>query len=143
VTFFVDANVIIYSAVPSAFRDGCLEILEAVALAEADGRTSSAALEEVWYIERSGRAGNLDGLTQRAYTLFTPLLPVTDQAFRLALTVEAPDLGTNDRLHVGTCIANEVEVIVSADAGFDGVRGVGRVDPLDARSRGRLLGSGR
>jgi predicted nucleic acid-binding protein len=143
VTFFVDANVMIYSAVPSAYRDGCIEILEAIARAEVDGRTSTAALEEVWYIERSGRVGKLDGLTKRAYTLFTPLLPVTDQAFLLALTVEAPHLGTNDRLHVGTCIANEMNVIVSADAGFDRVRGLSRVDPLDARSRRRLLASNR
>jgi predicted nucleic acid-binding protein len=145
VTFFVDANVVVYSAVPSEYRDGCLQVLEAIARGEVGGRTSTAALEEVWYIERSGRAGKLDGLTEHAYTLFTPLLLVTDESFRLALAlaVEAPQLGTNDRLHVGTCLAHEVGVIVSADAGFDGVRGIRRVDPLDARSRRRLLASGR
>lgn len=141
-TFFVDTNVVVYSAAPSDYREGCLEILEAIARGEVDGRTSPAVLEEVWYIERSGRGGNIEGLAERAYTLFTPLLPVTDQAFLLALGLEAPKLGTNDRLHVGTCMAHEVEVIVSADAGFDGVGGVRRVDPLNARSRRRLLASG-
>jgi predicted nucleic acid-binding protein len=143
VTFFVDANVVVYSAVPSEYREGCLQVLEAMARGDVEGRMSTAVLEEVWHIERSGRAGRLDGLTERAYTLFTPLLPVTDQSFRLALAVEAPQLGTNDRLHAGTCLAHEVGVIVSADAGFDGVRGIRRVDPLDARSRRRLLASGR
>jgi len=138
-SFFVDANVLVCSAVSSDYREGCFEILEAIARREVDGGTSPAALEEVWCIERSGRAGILEGLTTQAYTLFTPLLPVTDQAFRLGLAVRAPRLGTNDRLHVGTCLAHEIEVIVSADAGFDGVKGVRRIDPLDSRSRRRLM----
>ena len=138
-TFFVDANVLVYSAVPSEYREPCREILGAIARGEAAGRTSTAALEEVWYLELSGRAGALDGLTERAYTLFAPLLPVTDEAFRLALSLEAPALGPNDRLHVGTCLAHGIDIVASADAGFDRVRGVRRVDPLDTRARRRLL----
>jgi predicted nucleic acid-binding protein len=34
----IDANVIVYAAVPSKYRDACLEILEAVAEGKADGR---------------------------------------------------------------------------------------------------------
>jgi len=139
VTFFVDANVIIYSAVPSEYREGCLEILDAVARGTAEGRTSTAALEEVWYIELSGRVGNLEGLTEQAFTLFTPLLPVTDEAFRLALQLDAPQLGPNDRLHAGTCMTQGIETIVSADEGFDRLAHVARVDPLNVRSRRRLL----
>lgn len=138
-TFFVDANVLIYSAVPCDWREPCLEILEAIARGEADGRTSTAVLEEVWYVELSGRAGKLDGLTERAYTLLAPLLPVTDEAFRSALSLDAPELGPNDRLHVGTCLTHGIEVVVSADRGFDQVRGVRRVDPLDRRALRRLL----
>ena len=131
-TFFVDANVVIYSAVPSQYRESCLEILDAISRGEAEGKTSAAVLEEVWYVERSGRAGNVDGLAAHAYTLFTPLLAVTDEAFRLALSVtEASTLGTNDRVHVGTCWAHGVTSIVSADAGFDRVRDIRRIDPLD------------
>jgi predicted nucleic acid-binding protein len=138
-TFFVDANVLIYGAVPSDYREPCLEILEAIADGSADGHTSTAALEEVWFVELSGRAGNLDGLTRRANTLLAPLLPVTDEAFRLALELDAPRLGPNDRLHVGTCIAHGLDMIVSADQGFDDVGGIRRVDPLDAGGRRGLL----
>lgn len=140
-TFFVDANVLIYSAVDSPFRAPCLTLLEAVARGQADGRTSTAVLEEVWHLELSGRAGVLDGLAQRAYTLLTPLLPVTDQAFRLALSVDAPQLGANDRLHVGTCLANGLDLVVTADRDFDGVSGVKRVDPLDPAAIADLVGS--
>lgn len=96
-------------------------------------------LEEVWYVELAGRAGRLEGLTERAYAVFAPLLPVTDEAFRIALSLEAPQLGPNDRLHVGTCLTHGIDVVVSADAGFEHVRGLRRVDPRDERGRRRLL----
>jgi predicted nucleic acid-binding protein len=114
-------------------------VLEAVAADEADGRTSAAVLEEVWYVERSGRAGPMDGLTAHAYTIFTPLLPVSDDAFRLALSLRAPNLGPADLLHAGTCLAHGIDTIVSADVGFSGLRGLRRVDPLDARALQRVL----
>ena len=138
-TFFVDANVIVYAAVPGDYREPCVEILTAVARGEAEGRSSAAVLEEVWYLEVSGRVGRLNGLARQASTVFSPLLPVTDEAFRLALSLQAPQLGPNDRLHAGTCLAEGVEVVVSADAGFRGIRGLRRVDPLDANAVRRLL----
>ncbi len=140
-TFFVDANVIIYSAVSSEYQDPCLEILEAIAQGTVAGRTSTAVLEEVWYVELSGKAGNIEGLAERAFVVFTPLLPVTDEAFRFALSLKAPQLGPNDRLHVGTCTTHGIDTVVSADSGFDGVGGIRRVDPLDARARRQLLQS--
>ncbi len=139
-TFFVDANVLIYSAVSSHYREPCLEILGAIARGDAEGRTSTAVLEEIWHVELSGRAGALHGLAERAYTLMTPLLPVTDEAFRLALSVDAPALGANDRLHVGTCMAHGIEVVVTADQGFDAAPGLRRVDPLDPGARHKLVG---
>jgi len=137
-TFFVDANVVVYSAVECDYRPGCLGVLEAIATGTADGRTSASVLEEVWHLERSGKVGGLTGLTERALEIFSPLLPVTDAAFRRALAIDAPRLGTNDRLHAGTCIEHAIGVIVSADAGFDS-SGLRRVDPGDLRGTRRLL----
>jgi predicted nucleic acid-binding protein len=138
-TFFVDANVIVYAATESEYRGPCLRVLEAVATGDADGRTSPAALEEVWYVERSGRAGKLDGLAARAYSIFTPLLTVTDEAFRLALSLRSPRLGPADRLHVGTCRSHGIDVVLSADTAYSGLRGLRRVDPLDATGVRRVL----
>jgi len=104
-----------------------------------DGRTSPAVLEELWYIERSGRAGSLGGLAAQAYAVFTPLLPVTDEAFRVALSVRKRPLGPADRLHVGTCRSSGIGTIVTADSGFGGLRGLRRVDPLDPAAIRRLL----
>jgi len=138
-SFFVDANVFIYGAVPSEYRGPCLEILGAIARGEVEGQTSSAVLEEVWHVELSGRAGRLDGLTERSYTLMTPLLAVTDAAFRLALSLEAGTLGANDRLHVATCLTHGMDTVLTADQEFEGLELVRRVDPLDDRRRRRLL----
>ncbi len=137
-TFFVDANVLLYAAVECEYRDGCMQVLEAI-VDGADGRTSPAVLEEVWHIERSGRLGEIGGLTERAIEIFSPLLPVTDRAFTLAFAHKAKRLGTNDRVHVGTCLAHGIDAIVTADRGFDEVRDFPRVDPLDERALKRLL----
>lgn len=138
-SFFIDANVIVYSAIDSKYRAPCLEILEAVARRTADGKISTAVFEEVWHIELSGRAGALGGLVRRSYTIFTPLLPVTDEIVARALALEAAKLGANDRIHVSTALANGIDTIVTADVDFDGVPGIHRVDPLDDAARTRLL----
>jgi len=137
--FFVDANIVLYSAVPSDYRQPCLEIMGAVASGAAEGSMSTAGLEEVWHLELSGRVGQIRGLTAYAYSVFTPLLPVTDSDFQHALSLQGAQIGANDRLHVGTCSTNGIAVICSADSGFDSIAGLHRVDPLDARERRRML----
>jgi predicted nucleic acid-binding protein len=137
--FFVDANVIVYAATGGPYRDPCIEILSAVADGRAAGRTSTAVLEEVWHVELSGKAGDIAGLAESAYTLFAPLLAVDHETVGAALALSAPSLGANDRLHVATCALNDIESIVTADSDFGAVRGIRRVDPLDDRALRRLL----
>lgn len=136
-TFFVDANVVVYAATDGPYHDACATLLAAVAEGAA-ARTSTAVLEEVWHVELSGRVGDVTGLARRAHTLFTPLLPVTDEVFATALTLRHAGLGSNDRIHVATCALNGIDAIVSADRDFDEVRGLRRVDPLDERAVLRL-----
>lgn len=141
-TFFVDANVVVYSGVrDSPYREPCLEIMAAITRGEVEGRTSTAVLEEVWHVELSGRVRELDGLTARAHAILGPLLPVTDEAFRRALGLEAPALGSNDRVHVATCLTHGIDLVVSADREFDSVPEIRRVDPLDGPARMALLES--
>lgn len=138
--FFVDANVVIYTATDGPMKSPCAAIMDAIGEG-ADARMSTAALEEVWHFELSGRGGNLDGLTRTAYAVFAPLLPVTDAIVARALGLDLAGLGANDRIHVATCLEHGIETIVSADAEFDGMRELKRVDPLDARAVKRLLRS--
>ncbi|MBM4434234.1 MAG: type II toxin-antitoxin system VapC family toxin [Chloroflexi bacterium] len=138
-TFLIDANIVVYAAVDSAYRAPCLEIVEAVARRTADGKLSTAVFEEIWHIELSGRAGALRGLAGRSYTIFTPLLSVTDEIVARARALDVARLGANDRIHVSTALANGITTIVTADADFDGVPGIRRVDPRDDAGRLRLL----
>lgn len=139
-TFFIDANVLVYGASADSKRaQACASILRAVAAQDAGGVTSTAALEEVWDLERRGRVPGLAGLTARSLEMLTPLLPITHEVFAAALGLAAPNAGTNDRLHLACCLVNEIEVIVSSDQGLDGPHGVERVDPLDDRAVMRLL----
>lgn len=139
-TFFVDANVVLYAAGSSEYRAPCLDVLRAIGRG-ADGRTSAVVLEEVWHLQRSGRLGDLGSIAEDAFELLSPLLAVTDEAFAHALALDDVTIGTADRLHVGTCVAHDIGTILTADRAFDAVRGLRRVDPLDARAVRRLLRS--
>jgi predicted nucleic acid-binding protein len=139
VKFFVDANIAIYTRLPTEYREPCLVILTAIATAEAGGCASTAALEEVWHFELSGRAPGMAGLAADTHAIFKPLLPVTDDIFRDALELSNTRIGANDRVHVATCLANGIETIVSADRGFDAIEQLRRVDPLDAPAVAELL----
>jgi predicted nucleic acid-binding protein len=140
-TFLVDTNVIVYAAVPSKYRDACLEILEAIARGDAQGRVSTAILEEVWHLELSGRAGSLSGLARQTYLTFSPLLAVDDQIIARALDLEGRRLGANDRIHVATALAHDIDTIVSADAAFAEISAITRIDPLSDAERSQLLRS--
>ncbi len=102
--------------------------------------TSTAVLEEVLHVELRTTKLDLRGVAGLAYGIFTPLLAVTDDVMKAALELGEPGLGSNDRVHVATCRLNGIEVIVSADGGFDGADGLRRVDPLDADAVAALLG---
>jgi len=141
VTFFVDTNILVYGASTGRYRSPCLEILGAIAAGSADGKTSPAVMEEVWFLELSAKLGDLRGLTLRSYTVLAPLLPVADEIFLAAMSLRAPNLGANDRIHAATCLSNRIPTIVSADSGFDGITGLRRVDPLDERARRSLIAS--
>jgi hypothetical protein len=57
-----------------------------------------------------------------------------DDVFGKALSLEAPlQLGANGRMHAATCLVAGIPAILTADVGFDDVRGLRRVDPLDER----------
>ena len=139
-SFFVDANIVIYTATRGPLEAACASVMDAAG-AGADAHMSTAALEELWHFELSERAGKLQGLARTAYSVFTPLLPVTDEVVARALQLDVRELGANDRIHAATCFENGIDTIVTADAGFDEVRGLRRVDPLDTGAVRRLLRS--
>ena len=139
-TFLVDTNVVLFAARSDlAYGTACSNLLDAIVDGRADGRTSTAVLEEILHYELSGRDQDVRGIAGVAYSMLAPLLPVTDEAVRTALELRAPTLGANDRVHVGTCRAHGIGTIVTADRGFDGIEDLHRVDPLDAPAIAALI----
>lgn len=137
--YFIDANPIAYAANPSPTYAGCRMLLSAIATGRLVGHTAVNVIEEVWHLELRGRPAGLAGIASRAYALFTPLLDLTDDIVREALTIDIPRLGSNDRVIVATCRAAGISTILTGDTGFDGVPGLTRVDPLDADAVAALL----
>lgn len=137
--FFVDTNVIVYANAAGKYQESCRRVVESVALGNANGRTSVSVIEELFHLELSGRIGSADGLALDALDLFTPLLPVRESTIRSAIEMRTEKIGANDRVHAAVCAEHGIATIVSADSGFDSVRGLRRVDPLDARALDRLL----
>lgn len=139
--FFVDTNVPVYAGVGEPpYAEACAALVAAVA-AGAPGRSSVAVIGELLHLELTGRSGVAPGLVKRALGVFSPLLPVTEEIVREALELDTPQLEANDRIHVATCRANGIDTIVTADAGFDSVPGLTRVDPLDQKGIDALLAS--
>lgn len=128
---------IVYATSEDRRRQGSLDVLTAIAERRAAGSASSAVIEEVWHLELSGQIPGLSGQAELAHQILQPLLAIDDEALEIAFGLElAGDatLGANDRLHAATCIRHGITDIVSADRGFDAVRELRRVDPLDARA---------
>lgn len=136
--FLVDANVLVYAVAADSAGERCRQILAAVAMGEADGVCSTAIMEEVWHLELSGRIAGMEGQTQRAYELISPLLPITDETFSRALAIEAEAIGANDRIHAATCMQHGISGILSADRGFDELESPARIDPLDPEALKKL-----
>lgn len=137
--FFVDANVPAYAAAgEQPYGEACGALIGAIAR-KARGKTSVVVIAEILHLELSGRAGATAGLARGTIDVFAPVLPVTEEVVGEALQIDVAGLGANDRIHVATCRLNGIEVIVSADAGFDAVPGLERVDPLDEERLAALL----
>ena len=131
---------ILYAAVPDeGASPACQRIVDSVLGGRLSGETSTAVLEEVLHVELRSTRVDFKGVAGLAYAMFTPLLSVTDETMKLALELDVPALGANDRVHAATCRLNGIGTIVSADRGFDSVPELYRVDPLDTEAVDMLL----
>jgi predicted nucleic acid-binding protein len=130
---FVDANVVVYAeAEPdSDVGKGCVKLLSAIGDGRLTARMSTAVLEEIWHVELRSRPALRPGTARKTFSLFRPLLPVTDEIMRRALDPDVSTLRANDRIHAATCFDAGISTILTADAAFDRVAGLSRVDPAD------------
>lgn len=134
-TVFIDAAVMVYAAgTDHVMRGPCGRILQREADGELAAATSTEVVQEIVHRYLSiGRPDLAIGLASRTMDTFAPVVPITHALMRRvpALAERYPDLAARDLVHVATCIHEGIDEIVSTDRGFDGVREIRRIDPME------------
>lgn len=134
-TVFIDTAVMMYAAGSEhALRDPCRRILDRVGRGELAAVTSVEVIQEIVHRYRAIRRadGGIE-LALRTLDLFAPVLPITHALMRRVPTLAEryPDLAARDLVHLATCIHEGIDEIVTIDRGFDLVREVRRIDPME------------
>ena len=134
-TVFIDTPVLMYAAGGEhPLREPCKVIVDRISEGELDSVTSVEVVQEILHRYRSIRqmqGGTM--LASKTMDLFAPVLPITHALMRRvpALAERYPDLAARDLVHLATCIHEGIDEIVTTDRGFDQVREVRRIDPVE------------
>lgn len=130
---FLDANVFLYAAGREhRLREPCRRILRKVEDASLPSNTSAEVVQELLFVLwRRGLAERGAELARSVLTLFPEALPMTASTVGEAcdLLERYPSLTPRDAVHVATMRRHGLETIVSADAHFDVVEEIRRIDP--------------
>ena len=139
-TSFIDAAIFMYTVgTDHPLREPSRRILTAVSEGELEGVTSVEVVQEVLHRYRAiGRAAAGVALATEIMDLCAPVLPVTHAVMRLTaqLATRYPALSSRDLVHVATCVIEGIGTIITADAGFDQVTEVRRIDPREFTASG-------
>ena len=130
---FVDANVPMYAhGAPHPYRRPCQEALRRIVAGDLLAVTSSEVVQEIIHrylsLKRRRQAVQVAG---DFMTVVSAVLPVTQRDIEQALRLISryPQLPARDLLHVAVMLNNGITHILSADAHFDLVEEVERLDP--------------
>lgn len=131
---YIDSNVFLYAiGAPHRYRDACRALLESTAARRLRGEVGVEVLQELVHHRR--RRGDPEatsrGRQAAAICLAVHDLTSEDMLVAFGLMDRHPELPTRDALHAAVALQRGMEVVVSADADFDMVLGLRRVDPLD------------
>ena len=133
--YYVDTNVFIYAANPLDPRyDSCNKILTNIAGAKIEAVTSVETFQEI--IHYSKRNKTLPKGLALCHELTTTSLNIVSWESKLLPTYlqiveKYPSLESRDSLHLATSLENGLTTIISADAGFDKIKEIKRMDPKD------------
>lgn len=124
------------------YREPCRELVAAVRAGQLPATTTVEVIQEfVWgKAARRGRSAAVE-LARDYLDLLAPLLPVGDSAARegLRLFERHPSLGSFDAMLAAVAVEAGAEALVSTDAAFGEIRGLGHVIP-DHAGVAQLLG---
>jgi predicted nucleic acid-binding protein len=141
VSVFIDTAVIMYAGgAPHPMRSHCVDLLTAVVERRIEAVTSAEVIQEILHrftaIDRRLVGAQM---AEAALDIFAPVLPINEAIMRRMpnLVAKYQQLSARDLVHVATCEAAGIDLIVSPDRGLDQVDELRRIDPKDVA--GRLL----
>lgn len=131
---FIDTTVLVHAyGDEHEMRSGCRALLQAAA----DGSVELHASVEVpqeFLFHRLRRGTRTDAVSEaRDVMTFCRLYPFDREVLDLSVDlVESRGMRGRDAVHAATALVHGFDKIVSADRDFDGLAGLGRLDPRGA-----------
>lgn len=130
---FIDSNIPMYGrGADHPLKAPCLAVLGQISRGHVSGVTSVEVIQEIVhrYI-MIGRRQYARQVVADFLTIVPDVLPITpdDMSLLLTYTEQYPRLSARDLLHVAVMVNHDVHTIISADADFDQVSLIRRLDP--------------
>jgi predicted nucleic acid-binding protein len=131
----VDANVFIYAVGgPGPYRESCQRFLRSLYKQSNEFLTNVEVLQEILHVlGRRGRRTEAAALVLDVMRSLRSIIPIQAAEISAAIAIlkEYPQISTRDAVHAAVVRLHGLEGVVSADRGFDVIRGVTRFDPLE------------
>ena len=131
----LDTNIFIYAmGRPNPYKDPCLRIVAALEGSFHGYLTNTEVLQEILHI--FARRGEREHGARRVREIMDSVeevIPIGREEIYVAsrLLIQRPQLDARDAIHAAVVQLHGLEGIVSADRGFDVIRGVTRFDPME------------
>lgn len=134
-SYFLDANILMYAAGSAhPLREPCRDALARAVDQEISLITDAEVLQEILHRYFSiGRPESARTIHRSAIDLCDEVLPIdvkqTTRALELLLSHR--ELSPRDAIHVATMEHHGLELLLSTDRDFDGLKQVERIDPTE------------
>jgi uncharacterized protein len=140
----LDTNVPMYAAgAAHSYRDACRWIMTEVTQGRVLVAIDAEIIQEILYrYSALGRHGDAVTMATDLLTLIPTVYPVTEADVRTAVSLYAQYAGqgvrARDLIHAAVMLNNGLTEIISADAHFDRVAGIRRLDPITLFQQAQL-----
>ena len=133
---FIDTNIPMYAAgTDHPLREPSQEVIKAIVSGQLDALTDAEVLQEILYrylhIQERQKGFRIFDLFRQI--MLGRILPIDDADVQQAREFAEvyPTLSPRNLIHLSILFRHNLKVIVTADLGFDLVKGITRIDPQD------------
>ncbi len=131
----LDTNIFIYAmGRPHPYKEPCLRIVASLERSLHGYLTNAEVLQEILHVFlRRGEAEDGAKRVRQIMDSVEEVIPIGKDEIYIAsrLLIQYPEIDARDAVHAAVVQLHGLEGVVSADRGFDVIRGVTRFDPLE------------